>query len=121
MTHSMIPILQEHKEHTCTYTHTLHEFLQALPAYGYNWSYFNGNNSDGSSTCPYLLNRESPENNEFSDNEKIETKVKRKLSFVVIKVVFLSSFLTYQTVNLNFQNVLFGKLHFSASVKSKGM
>lgn len=43
------------------------------------------------------------------DNEKIETKVKRKLSFVVIKVVFRSSFLTYQTVNLNFQNVLFGK------------
>lgn len=43
------------------------------------------------------------------DNEKIETKVKRKLSFVVIKVVFLSSFLTYQTVILNFQNVLFGK------------
>lgn len=66
VTHSMIPILQEPKEHTHTYTHTHHEFLQAQTACGYNWSYINGNNSDGTSTCPHLLNRESPENNEFS-------------------------------------------------------
>lgn len=70
------------------YTHTLHEFLQALTAYGYNWSYINGNNSDGTSMCRYLLNKESPENNEFGDNEKIETKVKRNYLLLSLKWFF---------------------------------